>query len=129
MSAQIHLSSTDIVGSLQGAEATPGISADKLRRLAAQAIRNPSRANRANRAPLSKQLDTLAQLTLAIQFDFNSAHIRPSSFRAIGLIPDSLYHPYLQGYCFLIVGHTDAVGSRESNLRLSNSARTPSGTR
>ena len=32
---------------------------------------------------------------------------------------DSLYHPYLQGYRFLIVGHTDARGSRESNLKLS----------
>jgi OOP family OmpA-OmpF porin len=119
VSAQLHLSSTDIVSSLQGAEATPGISADRLRRLAAQAIHDPSRTNRVNRAPLSEQLGTLAQLTLAIQFDFNSAHIRPSSFRAIGLIADALYHPYLQGYCFLIVGHTDAVGSRETNLKLS----------
>ena len=32
---------------------------------------------------------------------------------------DSLYHPYLQGYRFLIVGHTDAVGNRASNLKLS----------
>ncbi len=119
VSAQLHLSSTDIVGSLQGAEATPGISADRLRRLAAQAIHDPSRANRINRAPLSEQLGSLAQLTLAIQFDFNSAHIRPNSFRAIGLMADALYHPYLQGYCFLIVGHTDAVGNREYNLKLS----------
>jgi len=32
---------------------------------------------------------------------------------------DALYHPYLQGYCFLVVGHTDAKGSREYNLKLS----------
>jgi outer membrane protein OmpA-like peptidoglycan-associated protein len=32
---------------------------------------------------------------------------------------DSLYHPYLLGYRFLIVGHTDAKGNREYNLKLS----------
>ena len=32
---------------------------------------------------------------------------------------DALYHPYLQGYRFLIVGHTDAEGIREYNLKLS----------
>ena len=32
---------------------------------------------------------------------------------------DALNHPYLQGYRFIIVGHTDAVGSRETNLKLS----------
>jgi OOP family OmpA-OmpF porin len=117
---QIHLSSNDIVSSLQGVEASaPDINAATLRRLAAQAIQDPSRANPVNRAPLSEQLGNLAQLTVAIQFDFNSARIRPNSFRAIGLMADALYHPYLQGYCFLIVGHTDAVGGREFNLKLS----------
>ena len=37
----------------------------------------------------------------------------------IGLMADALYHPYLQGYRFLIVGNTDAKGSREYNLKLS----------
>ena len=32
---------------------------------------------------------------------------------------DSLYHPYLQGYRFLILGHTDARGDRRYNLTLS----------
>ena len=32
---------------------------------------------------------------------------------------DALYSPYLQGYKFLIVGHTDAKGTREYNLKLS----------
>jgi len=117
---QIHLGSKDIVSSLQGVETSaPSISAASLRQLAAQAIHDPSRTNRMNRPPLSEQLGNLAQLTIAIQFDFNSARIRPNSFRAVGLMADALYHPYLQGYCFLIVGHTDAKGSREYNLKLS----------
>ena len=32
---------------------------------------------------------------------------------------DSLYHPYLQGYRFLVVGNTDAKGDRLYNLKLS----------
>ena len=63
--------------------------------------------------------NSLAQITLAVEFDFGSARIRPRSYRSIGLMADALYHPALYGYCFLIVGHTDAVGGREYNLKLS----------
>jgi OOP family OmpA-OmpF porin len=118
--AQTKLNSTNMVESLQGLEAAPvGISASLLRKQAEDSIRNPARANPMNREPLSEQLNKLAQLTVVIQFDFNSARIRPESYRTIGLIADSLYHPFLQGYRFLVVGHTDAVGSREANLKLS----------
>ncbi len=117
---QVALSSTDLISSLQGVErAGPELSAARLRQLAVQSLNDPSRTNRMNRAPLAEQLGKLAQLTIAIQFDFNSARIRPSSFAAVGLMADALYHPYLQGYRFLIVGHTDAKGNREYNLKLS----------
>jgi OOP family OmpA-OmpF porin len=118
---QIRLSSTDIVSSLQGGSRPLLLAlAARLRQLAAQSLRDPSRANRMNRPPLSEQLGNLAQLTIAIQFDLNSARIRPISFQAVGLMADALYHPYLQGYCFLVVGNTDATGSREYNLKLSD---------
>jgi outer membrane protein OmpA-like peptidoglycan-associated protein len=117
---QVALSSTDLINSLQGVEqAATTVSAARLRQLAVQGMNDPARANRMNRAPLSEQLGQLAQLTIAIQFDFNSARIRPDSFRAVGLMTDALYHPYLQGYRFLIAGHTDAKGNREYNLKLS----------
>jgi outer membrane protein OmpA-like peptidoglycan-associated protein len=117
---QIHLESSDIVTSLHGVEsAATTLNAASLRRLAADAMHDQSRANRTSRAPLSQELSTHAQITVAIQFDFNSARIRPNSFRAIGLMADAMYSPYLQGYCFLVVGHTDAKGSREYNLQLS----------
>ena len=117
---QIKLDSRDLVNRLQGVEASaPDISAASLRRLVAQGIRDPSRANRMNREPLSDQLGTMPQLTIAVQFDFESARIRPDSFRAIGLMADALYHPYLQRYHFLIVDHTDAKGNREYNLKIS----------
>lgn len=119
-SGKVSLSSADLVNSLQGVEeSTAVISAASLRQLAAQSLRDPSRQGRVNREPLSQQLGKLAQFNIAVQFDFNSARIRPDSFRAVGLIADALYHPYLQGYRFLIVGHTDGKGNRDYNLKLS----------
>jgi len=119
-SGAINLSSGDLINSLQGVEAAANtVSASQLRQLVNQSLSDPSRTNRVDREPLYAQLDSLAQITIAVQFDFNSARIRPDSFRAVGLMADALYHPYLQGYRFLIVGNTDAKGSREYNLKLS----------
>jgi OOP family OmpA-OmpF porin len=119
-SAQTRLTSDDLVKSLQGVEEeVPRISAALLRQQALDSLTNPARANRVNREPLSEQLNKLAQLTVAIQFDFDSARIRPGSYRTVGLIADSLYHPFLLGYRFLVVGHTDGTGNREYNLQLS----------
>lgn len=118
---QIHLSSNDILSTLQGVENTgPAITAAGLRQLAVQGLHDPARANPVNRPPLSERLNSLAQMTIAIQFDFNSSRINPNSFSAIGLMADALYSPYLQGYCFLIIGNADSVGSREYNLNLSD---------
>ena len=118
--AQVRLNSAAMVDSLQGLEAVPpGFSAALLRKQAYDSLLDPLRANPNNREPLSAQLEKLAQITVAIQFDFNSARIRPQSYRTVGLLADSLYHPFLLGYRFIIVGHTDAVGGREANLALS----------
>lgn len=120
LGAQIHLTSRNIVSSLLGIEHTNiGISVERLRQLAERAAHDPSRSNPYNRPPLFAQLNSLAQLTIAVEFDLNSARIKPKSYRAIGLMADALYHPALYGYCFLIVGHTDVTGRREYNLRLS----------
>ena len=76
---QVALGSADLIDSLQGVEqAGPDLTAARLRQLAAQSLNDPSRANRMNRAPLTDELEKLAQLTIAIQFDFNSARIRPT---------------------------------------------------
>ena len=117
---QVALGSADLVNSLQGVEqAGPAPTAASLRQMAVQGLKDPSRASRMNRAPLVGDLEKRSQLTIAIQFDLNSARINPASFQAVGLMADSLYHPYLQGYRFLVVGHTDGKGNREHNLKLS----------
>jgi outer membrane protein OmpA-like peptidoglycan-associated protein len=121
LGSQIHLRSHDIVSSLVGVENTSvGLDVARMRQIAAQAAQDPSRNDPYHRPPLFAQLDKLAQLTIAIQFDFDSARINPRSYRSIGLMADALYHPALYGYCFLIVGNTDATGKRTYNLKLSD---------
>jgi OmpA-OmpF porin, OOP family len=65
------------------------------------------------------QLGNLAQFVVEVDFDFNSAVIRPSSYRTIGAIADALHNPILLGYGFLVIGHTDSVGGRQYNVGLS----------
>jgi outer membrane protein OmpA-like peptidoglycan-associated protein len=109
---QIALNPTEIVA--------PGtLTAAGLRKLALEGMHDPKRAARVNRPPLVDQLNNMAQITIAIAFEFNSSQISPDSFKAVGLIADALNSPYLQNYRFLITGNTDAVGNREYNLKLS----------
>jgi OmpA-OmpF porin, OOP family len=65
------------------------------------------------------QLQNLAQFVVEVEFDFNSAVIKPSSYRTVGSIADALHNPILLGYGFLVIGHTDSVGGREYNIGLS----------
>jgi OmpA-OmpF porin, OOP family len=65
------------------------------------------------------QLENLPQFTVEVEFDFNSAVIKPSSYRTVGSIADALHNPILLGYGFLVIGHTDSVGGREYNIGLS----------
>jgi OmpA-OmpF porin, OOP family len=70
--------------------------------------------------PLSfPQLQNLPQFVVEVEFDFNSAVIKPSSYRTVGAIADALHNPILLGYGFLVIGHTDSVGGREYNIGLS----------
>jgi outer membrane protein OmpA-like peptidoglycan-associated protein len=121
LGVQIHLRSRDILSSLVATGNTyVGLDVARMRQIAAQAAHDPARADPFTRPPLFEQLDKLPQLTIAIYFDFDSARISPRSYRSIGLMADALYHPMLYGYCFLIVGNTDATGRREYNLKLSD---------
>ena len=65
------------------------------------------------------QLQISPQFTVEVDFDFNSAVIKPSSYRTVGAIADALHNPILLGYGFLVIGHTDSVGGREYNIGLS----------
>jgi outer membrane protein OmpA-like peptidoglycan-associated protein len=58
-------------------------------------------------------------LSLAIQFELNSARVRPESGALLGNLVAALQSPELKGNRFLIEGHTDASGNAAQNQRLS----------
>lgn len=63
--------------------------------------------------------DPLPSLSLAIQFDLNSARVRPESGAVLGNLVAALMSPDLKSNRFVIEGHTDARGSAVANLKLS----------
>jgi outer membrane protein OmpA-like peptidoglycan-associated protein len=117
--AQTSLNAEDIVRSLQGLESGPRLNAAILRQQAIDNVRSGRNEGRVNRSPLSEELNRLPQFTVEISFNFDSAVIRPESYRTLGAMADALHNPVMLGYRFLIVGHTDAKGSRKYNLELS----------
>jgi outer membrane protein OmpA-like peptidoglycan-associated protein len=58
-------------------------------------------------------------LSLLIQFDFNSAKVRPESQQALANLSQALLSSDLLASNFAVEGHTDAKGSPEYNLKLS----------
>lgn len=75
-----------------------------------QAAQPPAQALEAGPAP---------SLSLAIQFDLNSARVRPESGAVLGNLVAALLSPDLKANRFVIEGHTDGRGVAAANLRLS----------
>lgn len=59
-------------------------------------------------------------LSLSIQFDFDSARIRPESQGPLANLAHALASPELLPSRFVIEGHTDAKGSADYNRKLSD---------
>lgn len=118
VSAQVVTSDAQIVQGLQASVAdVPNVSAEALRGLAVAHMKYTGPPE--SRPPLAIQLDQLAQINVEIEFDLNSAMIKPSSYRTLGSVADAMHNPILLGYKFLVVGNTDTTGTREINLKLS----------
>ncbi len=60
-----------------------------------------------------------ASLSLAIQFESNSARVRPESGAMLGNLVAAMQSPELKTTRFVIEGHSDARGAAAQNLRLS----------
>jgi outer membrane protein OmpA-like peptidoglycan-associated protein len=58
-------------------------------------------------------------LSMAIQFDFNSARLRPEGMATLDRLAAAMQSVELKDGHFLIEGHTDARGSADYNRRLS----------
>lgn len=116
--AQAFTPNTEIVqGLVSAVDDAPGVSAEALRDLAKAHMQYQGPPQ--SRPPLALQLDNLAQINVQIEFDLNSAMVKPDSYRTLGAIADAMHNPVLLGYKFLVVGNTDATGGREYNMKLS----------
>jgi len=120
--AQGNLTEGQIIQNLTTAGAAAesvDLDVDAIRRSIEERIRVEGTENAASPPPALQALTMLPNLTVEVQFDFNSDWILPASWETVGRIADALHNPLLLGYKFAVVGHTDAKGSREYNLELS----------
>ena len=117
--AQAKLATDEIVDSLRGLETAIEVDAPALHQRALGRIKAAPGQTPLNRPSIAEELLKLPQLTVEIQFNPDSDVIRPESYKTLGRIADALWHPYLLEYRVLVVGHTDATGRREDNLKLS----------
>jgi outer membrane protein OmpA-like peptidoglycan-associated protein len=109
----------DWVGKLTALDTAPDLDLAALRQQALDRIKSRTDAAPIKRPLLAPQLLKLPQIVADIQFDDDAAVIRPDSYRTLGRIADTLYHPSLLGYKFLIIGNTVSTGRRDNNLTLS----------
>ncbi len=111
--------SDDWVKRLAGLETAPDLDVVAVRHQATERVKSRADQQSLKRPLVAPQLLKLPQLVADIQFDADAAVVRPDSYRVLGRIADTLTHPSLLGYKFLIVGHTVSTGRRDVNLTLS----------
>ena len=117
--AQATAATDDPVAKLSGLETTPDIDVAALRQTVSERVKSKADNIALKRPPVAAQLLKLPRLAVDIQFDQDTAIIRPESYRALGRIADTLLNPALLPYRFLIVGHTESGGRRDHNLIVS----------
>ncbi|HWK65125.1 MAG TPA: OmpA family protein [Rhizobiaceae bacterium] len=96
-----------------------GIDADAIRRDIQARIQADGAENATGAPPIADVLKDLPNFIVQIQFDLGSDVIKPESWVTVGRIADALHNPLLLSDRFLVVGHTDAKGTRPFNLELS----------
>ena len=107
-----------LAGSGQAAVAA-NLNVAAIKRDIEERIRVEGTENAASPPPALQALAQLPNITVEVQFDFDSDWILPESWVTVAQMADALHHPILLSDKFVIVGHTDAKGSREYNLELS----------
>lgn len=117
--AQAAGTSEEWINRLARLETAPEPDLAGLRQQALERVKSRADAVPNKRPHVAPQLLKLPQFAAEIQFDEDAAVVRPEAYRALGRIADTLYHPSLLGYKFLIVGHTASGGRRDHNLTLS----------
>jgi OOP family OmpA-OmpF porin len=107
------------INALAGLDTPAGHGCRRTEAPALDRVKSKADAVPLKRPPVATQLLKLPRLIVEIQFDEDTPIVRPESYRALGRVADTLSHPSLLPYKFLIVGHTAATGKRQYNLTLS----------
>jgi OmpA-OmpF porin, OOP family len=111
--------SEEWIKKLGGLETEPDLDLAELKKQAAERIKSRVEPIPNKRPPMAPELNKLPQFVVEILFDEDAAVARPDSYRTLGRIADTLTHPRMLEYKFLIVGHTASGGRRDFNLTLS----------
>jgi outer membrane protein OmpA-like peptidoglycan-associated protein len=116
--AQTKLTADDFVEALRVAATPIDIDVKEIHERALERIKKSGQKPQ-DRPALVEELNKQPQLTLDIQFNTDSAIVRPESYQTLGRLADALYHPYLLDRKILVVDHIEATGKRQNNLELS----------
>ncbi|WGS22386.1 MULTISPECIES: OmpA family protein [unclassified Bradyrhizobium] len=121
VSAQTAITRDDVVAKLDHFENAVVIDVPALRQQVLERSRSRSKNEPPpqKRPPIAPELTGLPAFNADIQFDVDTPIVLPESYQTVGRIADALVHASLQPYNFLIVGHIEATGKRESNAILS----------
>jgi OmpA-OmpF porin, OOP family len=117
--AQTAAATDETAAKLSGSENPPDIDVAELRQTVAARIKSKADNTALKRPAVAPQLMKLPRLALEIQFDEDTAIIRPESYGMIGRIADVLLRPALLPDRFLIIGRVVSTGRRDANLTLS----------
>ena len=119
--SQTAVKRDDVIEQLSRFDAAAEIDVAALRQQVAERAKARSRSEppAQKRPPIAPDLLALPTFSVDIQFDTDTPIVRPESYQALGRIADALVHARLLPYGFLIVGHIEANGKRESNALLS----------
>jgi outer membrane protein OmpA-like peptidoglycan-associated protein len=106
-------------GMTAGPQADPAVKAREIHFVDTLRNRQTRSLSLGEREQIAEIASTKPKIDLEIQFDYNSADIRPSSMPAVQELGKALSDASLKGSTFIVAGHTDAIGSDAYNQDLS----------
>ena len=106
-------------GMTVGQEADPAVKAREIQFLDTLRNRKTRSLSLGEREEIAEIASIKPKIDLEIQFEYNSADIRPSSTPGVQELGNALSNASLKGSTFIVAGHTDAIGSEAYNQDLS----------
>jgi outer membrane protein OmpA-like peptidoglycan-associated protein len=108
-----------VTRSLSGTQADPAVKAKEIHFVNTLRNRKTRSLSLGEREEILEIASSKPKIDLDIQFDYNSAEIRPSSMPAVQELGKALSDASLKGSTFVVEGHTDAIGGEAYNQDLS----------